>query len=55
MSTEARLAALEKEVVNLALTVGKSNGKASSTYNLTRFVILPLIVILGGLIGIKLW
>ena len=49
-----RLVRLEAKVDCLAETVAKMAGSADTLNTIVKFVITPLLVILGGLIGIKL-
>lgn len=49
-----RLAALEARVNDLEHKVDLLLGQTGSTNTLIKWVILPLIVILGGLVGIKI-
>jgi len=50
-----RLSAIEDRINNLTLEVGKLIGSQKTSNNLIKFVILPLIGILAGLIGIKIF
>jgi len=49
-----RLSAIEDRINNLTLEVGKLIGSQRASNNLIKFVILPLIAILAGLVGIKI-
>ncbi len=49
-----RLVRLETKVDSLAESVAKMMGSSDTLNTLIKFVITPLLVILGGLIGIKL-
>ncbi len=49
-----RISKLEVCVAGLTTTLAKIEGSTSSTDMLIKWVILPLVVILGGLVGIKL-
>ncbi len=49
-----RLVRLETKVDSLAESVAKMVGSSDTLNTIVKFVITPLLVILGGLIGIKL-
>ena len=49
-----RMEALESRLGELEGKVGELIGQAGTTNTLVKWVILPLIVILGGLVGIKI-
>ena len=49
-----RLGVLEGKMDDLEREVAKLTGASSTTNTLIRFVILPLIVILGALVGVKI-
>lgn len=49
-----RLGVLEGKVEKMEETVHELIGATGTTNTLIKYVILPLIVILGGLVGIKL-
>ncbi|MBN1370181.1 MAG: hypothetical protein JW954_08110 [Dehalococcoidaceae bacterium] len=49
---EKRLDRIEKAVYELTTQTGKLCGAARTTETLVKWIILPLITILGGLIGI---
>ena len=51
---ERKLEAIEASVKILNFEVGKLCGQSKGSANLIKFVILPLIIILGGLVGIKI-
>ena len=51
---EQELAAIRAELNDLHEKVGQLLGGQHSMEMLIKFVILPLIVILGGLVGIKI-
>jgi len=55
LNHEKRIAAVEKCQLALTASVSKLTGSASTTLNLIRWVILPLIIIVGGLVGIKIF
>ena len=54
-SIEARLEAIETSLKIMNFEVGKLLGSQKTTATLIKFVILPLIIILGGLVGIKIF
>ena len=49
-----RIERLEQCVGEIRTDIGKLSGAASTTLLLLKYVVVPLIVILGGLVGIKL-
>ena len=49
---EKRLDRIEKAVYELTTQTGKLCGAAKTTETMVRWIILPLITILGGLIGV---
>jgi len=51
---EKRLTGVEKCVTDLTATVNKMAGEASAILTLIRWVVTPLIVILGALVGVKI-
>jgi len=51
---ERRVTALKGKVDKLIEDIGVMNGLASANGNLIKYVVLPLIVIVGGLVGIKI-
>lgn len=51
---EERLNNVEKCQMDMSGQIGQLLGTASSTLNLIKFVIFPLLVIVGALVGIKL-
>jgi hypothetical protein len=54
LNHERRINAVEKCQLDLTASVNKLTGSASATLNLIRYVILPLIVVVGGLVGVKI-
>lgn len=52
---ETQLEAIHQRLDFINLELGKLIGSMRTVNLLVKFVILPLILILGGLIGIKLW
>lgn len=55
MDLEERLRSIDKSIGVINLELGKLIGAQRTTYLLIKFVILPLILIVGGLVGLKLW
>ena len=51
---EERLNIMERCQLDLSNQIGQLIGKADSTLNLIKYVIFPLLVIVGALVGIKL-
>lgn len=51
---DKRIMKLEDCQDKLLENIGALNGKADSTLNLIKFVIFPLLVIVGSLVGVKL-
>mgnify|MGYP001562132367 CR=1 FL=1 len=49
-----RLSALEAKVDNLEDTIKVMLSQAGTTNMLIKWVVLPLVIIMGGLVGIKL-
>jgi len=49
-----RLEAIEKQLQTVNFELGKLVGSQKTTTSLIKYVILPLIVIVGGLVGIKI-
>ena len=49
-----RIERLEQCVDEIRTDIGKLSGAASTTLLLVKWVITPMLVILGGLVGIKL-
>jgi len=54
VTIDERLEVIENRLDALTLEVGKLCGANKSSTNLIKWVILPLILILGGLVGIKI-
>lgn len=52
---EKRLEAMETSLKIMNFEIGKLLGAQKTTATLIKFVILPLIIILGGLVGIKIF
>lgn len=52
---ERRLEAIETSLKIMNFEIGKLLGAQKTTASLIKYVILPLIIILGGLVGIKLF
>ena len=50
-----RLDAIDGRLNAINLELGKLIGAQKTTTTLIKFIILPLIIILGSLVGIKLW
>ncbi len=55
MSLEDRVAALEEAILQLSTDVGELKGEAHAQANLFKFVVVPLLVIIGGLVGVKVF
>ncbi len=51
---ERRLEDIETSLKVLNFEVGKLLGAQKTTATLIKYVILPLVIILGGLVGIKI-
>ncbi len=54
IDAKERIAKLEVCVTGLAATLAKIEGSVGTTEMLVKWVILPLIIIVGGLVGVKL-
>lgn len=54
MSVEERVLALEQAVLSLSSDIGELKGATNTISTLVKFVVLPLIIIVGGLVGIKI-
>ena len=54
MKNSERLDAIEERLGVINFELGKLCGTQKTSVNLIKFVILPLIIILGGLVGIKI-
>ena len=54
IDAKERIAKLEACTTAMAATLSKIEGSVGTTEMLVKWVILPLIVILGGLVGIKI-
>ena len=50
-----RLDAIDRRLNGINLELGKLIGAQKTATQLIKFIILPLIIILDGLVGIKLW
>lgn len=50
-----RLSSIESRLSTINYELGKLYGAQRTTAMLVKFVILPLIFIVGALVGIKLW
>lgn len=49
-----RLTRLDTKVDELAVNVAKMVGSADNLHTIVTYIVLPLIIILGALIGVKL-
>jgi len=52
MNTDERLDAIERRLGKLELLLAEMKGSNSMVVKLLKFVVLPLIVILGALVGV---
>ena len=52
---EQRLEAIEASLKIINFEMGKLLGAQKTTTTLIKYVILPLIIIMGGLVGIKIF
>ena len=55
MNTTERLDAIDKRLEIINHELGRLCGSQRTAVMLIKFVVLPLIIILGGLVGIKIW
>jgi len=51
---KVRVTKLEDCVSTMKVDIGKLLGSADTTEKLLKYCVLPLLIILGGLVGIKL-
>jgi hypothetical protein len=51
---EQRIANIEKALNTINHELGKLVGQQRTTVLLVKYVVLPLLIILGGLVGIKI-
>lgn len=51
---EARLCKIEESVVKLTFDVAKIIGSTGTVEMILKWVVLPLLIILGGLVGVKI-
>jgi hypothetical protein len=51
---DTRLCKIEESVLKLTADVAKIIGSTSTVEMILKFVVLPLLIILGGLVGIKI-
>ena len=50
-----KIAIIETTLVKLSILIAEIQGEQHTTIQLLRYVVTPLIIILGSLIGIKLF
>ena len=55
MKVTERLDKIEERLDKINSELGQLIGSEKATLVLIKYIILPLIIILGGLVGIKLW
>lgn len=49
-----RIARLEITVAGIATTLARIEGSVGTTEMLVKWVILPLIIVVGGIVGVKI-